>query len=708
MWKSFRNNVENHGLSQFSSLVNNQIQASRILIGGLISGTAVIDSNNYVYVGSSNRLFVCLYNGQIKWTYKLDQTTHSYIVSSAALNEEFDLVIVPGGDGAVHSLNIFTGKLEWKFKPEILTSFESNVQIDSRGYVYLGSNAGLFYCLDGLDGNVIWSFETRGKIWGCACLVLNEKFVIFGCFDHYLYVLDSNTGECVDRYKTHASIQSSPLFYNNKVFVCNSNGELYCFQVINEKSSSIRLKLVYIHNFDCEISSSLAIKDDIIVITKMDGEILTMGIEDRTIYWEYQLNSPICSSPLITNNNQIIVATSDGKICIFDLFYKRLLGTFDISMYSKYRNMFSASPTLDDKSNIYIGNFDGHVYKIPSYLCLKSQKIQTPINNDYFVLVDNTENNLIKQFKFNVLIHPYASIASLQITNDNVDDIIPYKMSLSSDGKYVNFIPTSIRALNIPYALKIRGMFTPIRDRWWKSRFEKNKAFETMIQLHPVQYLFDPTFDRLKQDNVICWNIGDIFPTQPDSMDIHTSISLNTVGYIAYAFGFHNHPTGEKHFNFLILPGLIGLEDEKYIFDKNIEKIHTEKAIYYKGLMFTHSPINEEFNTFVKINGTDLSFIMESCNIEKTQATCHGKYTIMDNLIDNVSVYFNKTNIFVDLSKSLPDDILSIIEFDENNDPTLYKFLVNDDIKKTIHRRKNMTYVVVVNEFIITIISSLK
>ena len=32
------------------------------------------------------------------------------------------------------------------------------------GYVYIGALNGVFYCIDGLTGETIWTFQTEGKI----------------------------------------------------------------------------------------------------------------------------------------------------------------------------------------------------------------------------------------------------------------------------------------------------------------------------------------------------------------------------------------------------------------------------------------------------------------------------------------------------------------------------------------------------------------
>lgn len=106
-----------------------------------LAGTCVIDAEDSLYVGSSSGKFFKIDNkGQIVWVYNLVSKTDS-LVDSAAVIHPSGFVVVPGGDGFLHALNMNTGELIWRLKAPhnvddkvdrsgvVVNSFDGNVQV---------------------------------------------------------------------------------------------------------------------------------------------------------------------------------------------------------------------------------------------------------------------------------------------------------------------------------------------------------------------------------------------------------------------------------------------------------------------------------------------------------------------------------------------------------------------------------------------------
>ena len=755
MWTSFRNGQNNCGVSRYSGMVNNQLQVSKVHIGGIIWGTAIIDFENNVYVGSSNRLFVCIRpNGSIKWKYTLKRLPDSLIDSAAAFVGKH-LILVPGGDGFIHALNIGSGKLEWLFSPPekktsdmVVNSFEGNIQVDKIGRVFAGCDNGFFYCLDGFSGNMLWSFETQMMIWSCGCMILEDKFIVFGSLDRYVYMIDVATGKCVSKYKTNAEIKSSPVCFNNKVVICNSNGEVYCFDV-----STMQLKVCWIHDFDTEIYSSPAVKNGTLIIAKMDGEIVALDIENKVQFWEIKTDAPFCSSPIISDNNIVFIGSSNGKLYAFDLFYQRMLGYFDTTIYyaednRHYRKNLNASPALDEHGNIHIGGYDGWFYKIPSYLCLKYAK-SVVVNKT----LDPVCLDIIKQFKLQINDTPKAAISTISFKNP--EQFVPYNIIVSSDGKYVNFIPKQIEGLDYNYKFDVYGSYFFQSDRWWKDRLNilgKRQDFVTAVELPAIKFK-TTAIEDMKYQSIICWDIWDMFSTQPRILDTYIPAAMNAMGYTTFAFGFYSKRDGRpgaKYFKMLFLPSLPALEEnnEAFLFHKDPSKVLLVDAEYFGGIIFTKSKSKfvlsvmggtlpfDTFNTFIVIdeddfsmkcdfyskasclsikgNGKDYKFssdvVNQLCDPKMNVISIgsfKGKYRKINPETELVNVFYNDNTMFIKMAPEVrldENNIIIIVEFDNLEYSKLYTHTVQTP-KLALARRLCYSYLVIFNDIIVTLIS---
>lgn len=755
MWTSFRNGVENHGQSKYMGLVSNRRLMKRLYIGGIFWGTAVIDDENNVYVGSSNRLFVCINSqGEIKWKYKLDRLPDS-LVDSAAVLHPAGLIIVPGGDGTLHGLEKETGKLVWRFSPKeqtedipkgaIVNSFEGNIQIDKRGWIYVGCDNGFFYCINGATGMLLWSFKTNMMIWSCACLIKDEKYVIFGSLDWHIYMIDVETGSLVSKYKTNAEIKSSPLTFDNIVIICNTNGTIYCFDVTQNK-----FEMLWMHDFEAEIYSSPAYKDGMLVFAKMNGDIEVIDLETRQKKWGYRTGSPICSSPIITKNNIIFVGAADGKLYAFDLQYNRLLGYYDTTVFYKdkdkhYRKNLNASPAMDANSVIHIGSYDGYLYSIPSYCCVMSQNLHANPQDDS--MVEHVYDLIVKQFKFDIEGVPNAAISALYTQKD-----IPYKIIISSDGKYVNFIPKTVYGLDKEYNIEIKGKYYLQSSRWWKDRINfQEKNFSEKITLPALDYK-STLIEKMKENSIIRWDMWDFFSTQPRVLDTYIPAAMNAIGFTAFAFGFEDK-VGDprKFFKMILLPSLPACEEgEKFLFSHDRDKVLLIDAYYFNGFIFTDCKNNFElsvmggtlpfhtFQTFMKVNddyslscdyycvasclsikgnGEDYQFspeiVNQLCNPMLnviSVGSFKGKYTSISDIDDDIGEVFIQADFFTVVLKdhvSQKMNIISIVEYNQS-DSKLYVYESKMNLERyKYHKIKGYRYVIFINDVLLSLLSEI-
>jgi outer membrane protein assembly factor BamB/orotate phosphoribosyltransferase len=78
--------------------------------------------------------------------------------------------------------------------------------------VYFGSDGGVFWCLDGSDGRVVWTFRVNApghkNIWSSPAI--DQGRVYFGSYDGNVYCLDAATGSEVWRFAGADWVGSSP------------------------------------------------------------------------------------------------------------------------------------------------------------------------------------------------------------------------------------------------------------------------------------------------------------------------------------------------------------------------------------------------------------------------------------------------------------------------------------------------------------------
>jgi outer membrane protein assembly factor BamB len=79
------------------------------------------------------------------------------------------------------------------------------------GYVYIGSDGGIAYCLNASDGSKIWNYtiparnQSRPGAGGPAIgssMAVADGYVYFGCYDRNVYCLNASTGEKVWNFTT--------------------------------------------------------------------------------------------------------------------------------------------------------------------------------------------------------------------------------------------------------------------------------------------------------------------------------------------------------------------------------------------------------------------------------------------------------------------------------------------------------------------------
>jgi len=575
-WSSFRNGFQNQANhpAEVRDLVNTESNRAikTISTGGLIWGTAVIDEKDNSYVGSSNKFFYSFdKNGKMRWKYQIYDRADSLIDSAAVLAKN-NLVVVPGGDGFLHALNRDTGEQVWDFKAHgasdeshqkgtTVNSFEGNVQLGPNNNLYAGNDNGYLYAISPA-GSELWNFKTNMMVWSSPAFDPNGKWMVFGSLDGHLYVLNPNTGALIDKVDIGYDVKSSPSIDKfGNIYFGSSNFIFYSYKLVGNKL----VKNWEYSGAHGELYSSAAVKDNSVVFGSLEGAVYNLSTSGK-LKWKFMTYSPVASSPLITKDNVVLFGAKNGNLYSLDLESGERIWSLKTTDVNQKSNL-DASVSLNSTGIIIVGSYRGIVHQIPFEYCLQNkqdERCQFGDKNDspnFGRKLDKDESTLVyfnPQGKFEET--PAAKIGLTEILKmqlvvlengvwkmDRAINTSNIKVSISpqvklqtevsSDGQFLNILPSESFQPNQEYNIKITGNHYA-QKTWIKDRFNYfgHEKFEASLKF--------TTSDKGLAENAVlnegALGIRSVYLQQPQALDTYTPAALDGQGFLAKAFGFNS------------------------------------------------------------------------------------------------------------------------------------------------------------------------
>jgi outer membrane protein assembly factor BamB len=305
-------------------------------------------------------------------------------MSSPAL---FDgVVFVGAADGNVYCLDAETGTVLWKtmvqpdpWRQSITSSPKVwNHQVFIGTFNEMGGNASVV-SLDIETGSILWKYETASVYASTPAIVDGVLYigvagtaVDYGMsFDppHGLLALSTKNGTLIWMYETDERVMSSPAAHDDRVFFTSWDGNLY--SVKKDGTLDWRIQIG-------ESTSSPSISNDKLYVGTgllgQAGRMLAYGT-DGTMIWEYEVEGPIQSSPLVADG-KVYFATNEleGQVYCLDASQGDLVWSFKPSP----TNYILSSPVLAD-GMLFIASDNGHVYAI-------SEKVDASLNQDQMLM----------------------------------------------------------------------------------------------------------------------------------------------------------------------------------------------------------------------------------------------------------------------------------------------------------------------------------
>ena len=271
--------------------------------GGIIfSSPAVADGK--VFVGSHDKRLYCFdeNTGKKIWSY----STNGEVASSPSVAD--GKVFFHSADHHMYCVSV-DGNLIWKTKcgswlDGMYSGRSSPAIVD--GKVYVGSYDNNVYCFDEDNGNVLWTYNTGGKIYSSPTVLHDNIFI---GSRNGVYCLDKDDSDLIWYYKIDDGVGSSSAVAYGKVFVGSEDYNVYC---IDEYSGN----LIWKYATGNYVDSSPAVADGKVYVGSRDNKTYCLDESTGSLIWSYTTGDTIWSSPAIARG-KMIIGSYDGKLYCF-------------------------------------------------------------------------------------------------------------------------------------------------------------------------------------------------------------------------------------------------------------------------------------------------------------------------------------------------------------------------------------------------------
>ncbi len=156
-----------------------------------------------------------------------------WIGSSPCVAEDLGLVYVGlefglwRKKGGIAAFDARTGEKKWWHQGE---TFTHSTPAYSRKYnmVVIGSEEGKIFAYNAQNGNPLWTYASGGPVKAGFAIDEKRGLVVFGSWDSYVHIIDARTGALHQKVETYKPLYSSPIVYNDRVYMGLLDKRIVC------------------------------------------------------------------------------------------------------------------------------------------------------------------------------------------------------------------------------------------------------------------------------------------------------------------------------------------------------------------------------------------------------------------------------------------------------------------------------------------------
>ncbi|HUP56439.1 MAG TPA: PQQ-binding-like beta-propeller repeat protein [Bdellovibrionota bacterium] len=272
------------------------------------------------------------------------------------LTVDRDSVYFGGGDGFVYSVNLDTGRVNWRY--EVRNPNISRPTI-SQGRVLVTTSDDTVYAFDAGTGKWLWHYRRRSSpsatIMGASQPLVDGQEVLAGLSDGFLVSLSLPDGQLKWERKLHqgtkfTDVDAHPVLENGTLYVPSYDGSLYA---LKRQGGDV------LWRFDAGGSKNVLVEDQKLYLPSSEGTIYALQKNNAKVLWKFELDRGT-PTQLVSTDKYIIVGSSFQYLYVIDKATGKGLYRYNVG----YDSGFSGSPAYDhEKKRLYVLSGAGNLYQ---------------------------------------------------------------------------------------------------------------------------------------------------------------------------------------------------------------------------------------------------------------------------------------------------------------------------------------------------------
>ena len=225
------------------------------------------------------------------------------------------------------------------------------------------------------EPEILWKFETGGQVISSPVIFDNKVYI--GSSDNRLYAINAGTGKVLWEFETGGAVNSTPVVTKDKVMFLSYDGFFYALNREDGKlvwkfktqgESRFLVKDYFNKSFKPDFwdfyLSSPVVKGDKVYFGSSDSNIYALDIVTGEKIWSYKTGGSVHSSPAISGNS-LVIGSWDSNIYCVDASTGKEKWKFETGkdLESYIWLGVQASPAIDD-GTVYIGSRDAKFYAL--------------------------------------------------------------------------------------------------------------------------------------------------------------------------------------------------------------------------------------------------------------------------------------------------------------------------------------------------------
>ena len=229
-------------------------------------------------------------------------------------------------------------------------------------YVYIGSAGGELYCLQAMNGQLVWRYssKTTRMFKGSLCIYKNRVYI--GNVDDRLRCIDAATGKLIWAHNTGRDLDSSPCVVDGRLYIAGENGYARC---IDPETGKLIWK-TFVGGIGPGTKpgsngseTSPAVADGEYYTATYDGDLFCLHTKDGSVKWKAKTYDDTDASPVVAGN--FVYAASEENVSHLYCFDRD--NGREVWRYSANKHGYWSTPAVAG-NRIYVGGDDGRMHCI--------------------------------------------------------------------------------------------------------------------------------------------------------------------------------------------------------------------------------------------------------------------------------------------------------------------------------------------------------